>query len=148
MHARSTNSSSLLLRYSSGMASHSWRGATGTYLWICSPPNASTTGSSSCGTLFRDESGYHIRSLSFLVRPILFSSPVMDRIATLTAEWERAKAGTQDYLAAIGADHLSFRPAEGSWSLAEQFLHLASTQYAFAASATGRAKPVELSSAD
>jgi len=72
----------------------------------------------------------------------------MDRVATLAAEWERAKAGTQDYLEAVVADHLSFRPAQGSQSLAEQFLHLASTQYAFAASATGRANPLDLSSAD
>lgn len=72
----------------------------------------------------------------------------MDRIATLAAEWERAKAGTRDYLDAITADHLTFRPAEGSRSLAEQFLHLASTQYAFAASATDRPNPLARSSAD
>jgi uncharacterized damage-inducible protein DinB len=72
----------------------------------------------------------------------------MDRVATLAAEWERAKAGTQEYLEAIVADQLSFRPAQGSRSLAEQFLHLAATQYSFAASATGRANPLALSSAD
>ena len=72
----------------------------------------------------------------------------MDRVATLAAEWERAKAGTQDYLEAVVAEHLSFRPAEGCRSFAEQFLHLASTQYAFAASATGRATPVDLSTRD
>jgi uncharacterized damage-inducible protein DinB len=72
----------------------------------------------------------------------------MDRLATLAVEWERAKAGTRDYLEAVGADHLSFRPAEGSRSVAEQFLHLASTQYAFAASATGRANPLDPSSAN
>jgi uncharacterized damage-inducible protein DinB len=66
----------------------------------------------------------------------------MDRLATLTAEWERAKAGTQDYLDSLGAEHLLFRPAEGSRTVAEQFLHLASTQYAFAASATGRPNPL------
>lgn len=72
----------------------------------------------------------------------------MGRVATLAAEWERAKAGTKDYLEAIAADHLGFRPAQGSRSFAEQFLHLASTQYAFAASATGRANPLALSSVD
>jgi uncharacterized damage-inducible protein DinB len=71
----------------------------------------------------------------------------MDRLAILAAEWERAKAGTQDYLEAIGADHLTFCPAEGSRSVAEQFLHIATTQYAFAASATGRANPLTQSSA-
>jgi uncharacterized damage-inducible protein DinB len=72
----------------------------------------------------------------------------MDRVATLAAEWERARAGTQDYLAAVAADHLSFRPAPESRSFAEQFLHVASTQYAFAASATGRRNPLDLSSGD
>jgi uncharacterized damage-inducible protein DinB len=72
----------------------------------------------------------------------------MDRVATLAAEWERAKAGTQDYLEAVGADHLGFRPAQESRSFAEQFLHLASTQYVFAASATGRANPLDPSSGD
>ena len=72
----------------------------------------------------------------------------MDRVATLAAEWERAKAGTRDYLDAAGADHLGFRPAEGSRSVAEQFLHLASAQYVFAASATGRANPLDPSGAD
>ena len=66
----------------------------------------------------------------------------MDRAATLAAEWERAKAGTQDYLDAASADHLAFRPTPEARSLAEQFVHLAATQYAFAASATGRASPL------
>lgn len=66
----------------------------------------------------------------------------LDRQRTLTAEWERAKAGTRDYLDSLGDEHLRFRPTEGSRSAAEQFLHLAATQYAFAASATGRANPL------
>jgi uncharacterized damage-inducible protein DinB len=72
----------------------------------------------------------------------------MDRVATLAAEWERAKAGTQDYLEAVAADQLGFRPAQECRSFAEQFLHLASTQYAFAASATGQANPLIALGAD
>ena len=66
----------------------------------------------------------------------------MNRLATLVAEWERAKAGTQDYLQSIAVDQLSFRPANESRSLAEQFLHIASTQYSFAASATDQVNPL------
>ena len=69
----------------------------------------------------------------------------MDRVAALAAEWERAKAGTKEYLEAAG-DNLGFRPAEGCRSFAEQYLHLASTQYSFAASATGQANPLASSS--
>jgi uncharacterized damage-inducible protein DinB len=66
----------------------------------------------------------------------------MDRVATLAAEWERAKAGTQDYLDAMPDEHLGFRPAPEARSFAEQFLHLAAAQYAFASAATGRVSPL------
>jgi uncharacterized damage-inducible protein DinB len=66
----------------------------------------------------------------------------MNRLATLVAEWERAKAGAQDYLDAARVEQLGFRPTPECRSLAEQFLHLASTQYSFAASATGQANPL------
>jgi uncharacterized damage-inducible protein DinB len=71
----------------------------------------------------------------------------MNRVDTLAAEWERARAGTEDYLKSVGADHLSFRPTPECRSFAEQFLHVASTLYSFAASATGRANPLEPSAA-
>jgi uncharacterized damage-inducible protein DinB len=88
------------------------------------------------------------RARAFGPAQLPFSGANMDRPATLAAEWERAKAGAQDYLDAVGADHLSFRPAEGSRSAAEQFLHIASRQYAFASSATGRANPLDALSTD
>jgi uncharacterized damage-inducible protein DinB len=72
----------------------------------------------------------------------------MDRVTTLAAEWERAKAGTRDYLEAVDADQIGFRPAKECRSFAEQFLHLASTQYAFAASATGQTNPLIALGAD
>ena len=65
----------------------------------------------------------------------------MDRLATLVAEWERAKAGTQDYLNAVSAEQLGFRPAGDCRTFAEQFLHVASTMYSFASSATDRPNP-------
>ncbi len=63
----------------------------------------------------------------------------MDRLTALAAEWERAKLGTQEYLDAMPPEHLGFRPSPGARSLAEQFLHVAATQYAIAAAATGQA---------
>lgn len=90
-----------------------------------------------------------MRSASRELADLLTVSGInMDRVATFAAEWERAKAGTQDYLEALGADHLSFRPADGSRSAAEQLLHIASRQYAFASSATGRANPLDASNTD
>ena len=67
----------------------------------------------------------------------------MDRLSTLAAEWERAQTGAREYLDAVPAEHLGFRPAPGSRSFAEQWLHVAATQYAFAAAATGQASPLD-----
>ena len=72
----------------------------------------------------------------------------MDRLATLVAEWERAKAGTTDYLDVMSREQLGARPVPECRSLAEQFLHIASTQYAFAASATDQVNPLTASSVD
>jgi uncharacterized damage-inducible protein DinB len=72
----------------------------------------------------------------------------MNRLATFVAEWERAKAGTRDYLEAVVVEQLGFRPAQECRTLAEQFLHIASTQYIFAASATGRENPLVAAGAD
>jgi uncharacterized damage-inducible protein DinB len=73
---------------------------------------------------------------------------IMNRLETLVAEWERAKAGTRDYLESVSTDQLGFRPAHECRSFAEQFLHVASTQYAFAASATGQTNPLVAAGAD
>ena len=67
----------------------------------------------------------------------------MDRLSALAAEWERAKTGAQEYLDAMPAAQFGFRPATGARTFAEQFLHVAATQYAFAAAATGRASPLD-----
>ena len=72
----------------------------------------------------------------------------MDRLTTLAAEWERAKTGTQEYLDAMPAEHLGFRPAPEARSFAEQFLHVAATQYAFTAAATGQASPLAAAGPD
>jgi uncharacterized damage-inducible protein DinB len=72
----------------------------------------------------------------------------MDRLTALAAEWERAKLGTQEYLDAMPAAQLGFRPAVQARSFAEQFLHVAATQYAFAAAATGRASPLPAAGPD
>jgi phosphoglycolate phosphatase-like HAD superfamily hydrolase len=48
----------------------------------------------------------------------------MDRLTTLAARWERAKTGTQEYLHAMPAEHLGFRPAPEARGFAEQFLYL------------------------
>jgi uncharacterized damage-inducible protein DinB len=72
----------------------------------------------------------------------------MDRLTALAAEWDRAKTGTLEYLDAMPAERLGFRPAPEARSFAEQFLHVAATQYNFAAAATGQASPLPAAGPD
>ena len=72
----------------------------------------------------------------------------MDRLTALAAERDRAKTGTQEYLDAMPTERLSFRPAPEARSFAEQFLHVAATQYNFAAAATGQASPLPTAGPD
>jgi uncharacterized damage-inducible protein DinB len=67
----------------------------------------------------------------------------MQRIAVLIAEWERARAGILEYVDAMPADGLGFRPTPGVYSFAEQMLHVAEAHYAFAAAACGVPNPRE-----
>lgn len=55
----------------------------------------------------------------------------------LVKEWERAKAYTGEYLAAMPADRYGSRPVDSIRSFAEQMLHLASGNIGLAAAATG-----------
>lgn len=64
-----------------------------------------------------------------------------DRLATLVAEWERAKLGTQEYLDAMPKEHIGFKPTPEIRSFAEQYLHIANGNYMFGSRATGRDNP-------
>jgi uncharacterized damage-inducible protein DinB len=55
--------------------------------------------------------------------------------------WERAKVYTREYLDAMPDDGYSFKPTPEIRSFAQQMGHLADANYAFSASASGKAKP-------
>jgi uncharacterized damage-inducible protein DinB len=59
----------------------------------------------------------------------------------MIADWERAKAYTQEYLDAMPADKYSFRPVDSVRSFAEQMLHFAQSNAGFAFIATGFRNP-------
>ncbi len=64
-----------------------------------------------------------------------------DPVSTLVADWTRARDYTKEYLDAMPEDGVSFKPTPDIRSFAEQFLHLAAANFAFASAATGVANP-------
>lgn len=66
-------------------------------------------------------------------------SAAPDHIAMMVADWTRAREYTKEYLDAMPEDGYGFKPSPDIRSFAEQFLHLANANYAFAAAATGMA---------
>jgi uncharacterized damage-inducible protein DinB len=64
-----------------------------------------------------------------------------DPVATLVADWTRAKNYTKEYLDAMPEEGLSFKPTPDIRSFAEQMLHLANANFLFASTATGATNP-------
>lgn len=64
-------------------------------------------------------------------------SAAPDHIAMMVADWTRARDYTKEYLDAMPEDGYSFKPTPDIRSFAEQMLHLANANYAFAVAATG-----------
>lgn len=59
-----------------------------------------------------------------------------DHIAMMVADWTRARDYTKEYLDAMPEDGYAFKPTPDIRSFAEQMLHLANANYAFASAAT------------
>lgn len=58
----------------------------------------------------------------------------------LIKDWERAKAYTAEYLAAMPADKYTVKPVDGIRSFSEQMLHLAQGTIGLSANGTGKAR--------
>ena len=74
------------------------------------------------------------------MQPVAKAAPA-DPVATLVANWTRARDYTKEYLDAMPEDGVGFKPMPDIRSFAEQMLHLASANFAFASTATGAANP-------
>ena len=64
-------------------------------------------------------------------------------VAQLTADWQRAKEFTKEYLDAMPEDGMGFKPTPEIRSFAEQMLHLAAANYNFGALASGKTNPFQ-----
>ncbi len=67
----------------------------------------------------------------------------MITIAQLTAEWQRAKEYTKEYLDVMPEDGMGFKPTPEIRSFAEQMLHLSNANYNFGATASGKTNPFQ-----
>lgn len=72
----------------------------------------------------------------------LASAP-MTSITQLTADWQRAKEYTKEYLDVMPEDGVNFKPTPEIRSFAEQMLHLTAANYNFGALASGKANPMQ-----
>ena len=64
-------------------------------------------------------------------------------IAQFTADWQRAKEFTKEYLDAMPADGMNYKPTPEIRSFADQMLHLAAANYSFGSVASGKANPMQ-----
>ena len=66
---------------------------------------------------------------------ISFPTADADRQALMVADWERAKAYTLEYIEAMPAESMNFKPTPEMRSFAEQMLHLTTANGGFVAQA-------------
>lgn len=85
-------------------------------------------------------------SLCVALSTFLFSTQVSAQAMSnddlknlMTAEWQRAKAYTQEYMNTMPADKYSFKAVDSLRSFAQQLLHLASANVFLMSQATGQA---------
>lgn len=71
------------------------------------------------------------------------ASAPLTTISQLTADWQRAKEYTKEYLDAMPEDGVNYKPTPEIRSFAEQMLHLANANYNFGALASGKANPMQ-----
>ncbi|MBD2753250.1 DinB family protein [Spirosoma validum] len=64
-------------------------------------------------------------------------------VAQLTADWQRAKEYTKEYLDAMSEDGINYKPTPEIRSFADQMLHLANANYNFGAVASGKTNPMQ-----
>lgn len=74
---------------------------------------------------------------------LVASNVAADPIATLVADWTRARDYTKEYLDAMPEDGMNFKPTPDIRSFAEQMIHLAGGNFGFISTATGIANPYQ-----
>jgi len=78
------------------------------------------------------------------ITPVVAAAKILPPdLAQMIADWKRAKEYTKEYLDAMPESGINFKPTPEIRSFAEQMLHIANGNYAFASSASGTKNPNE-----
>jgi len=85
-------------------------------------------------------------SLLVLLMFSIVTAKAQTALEKTIADWERAKTYTKEYLDAMPEGSFSLKPTPQMRSFADQFLHLADANYAFASAATDEKSPVAMGS--
>lgn len=83
------------------------------------------------------------RFFAFLPLLFILHTAQAQNNAQMQKNWERAKAYTAEYLAAMPEEGVNFKPTPEVRSFAEQMLHIAGANFMFAAQASGKANPYQ-----
>ena len=85
-----------------------------------------------------------IKSLGVAICLIICAqlSNAQEKTADMVKDWERSKAYTKEYLDAMPESGYALKPTPEMRSFADQFLHLADANYAFASAAAGAKSPM------
>lgn len=81
-------------------------------------------------------------SLLWAVTAVQAAKP-LTTVAQLTADWQRAKEYTKEYLDAMSEEGINYKPTPEIRSFADQMLHLANANYNFGAVASGKTNPMQ-----
>lgn len=71
------------------------------------------------------------------------AAALMTTITQLTADWQRAREYTKEYLDVMSEEGMSYKPTPEIRSFADQMLHLASANYNFGAMVGGKPNPFQ-----
>lgn len=83
-------------------------------------------------------------TLLFLVALLGLSSfQPADSVSQMVTDWQRAKEFTKEYLEAMPAEGIDYKPTPEIRSFREQMLHLANGNFNFTANASGKANPYQ-----
>lgn len=87
---------------------------------------------------------FALTALSLLIALCVVQAAAPSTTLTqLTADWQRAREFTKEYLDTMPEDGVGFKPTPEIRSFAEQMLHLANANYNFAAMASGKPNPFQ-----
>lgn len=84
-----------------------------------------------------------MKSLLSILLCLFVATGAFAQDAAKLKDWERAKAYTAEYLAAMPEDGTNYKPTPEVRSFAEQMIHLAGANFMFASQASGKANPYQ-----